>query len=109
MLREGENPPEEPRAVVVVIIHPSVGQIDPTPPTPSQRLRVISSVNVTLLQVRIDGLTGHIQFNEKGRRTNYTVSVMELAPSGPKKVLFFKNWFVCLFVFERDGAVQDSP
>uniref|UniRef100_A0A8D3ABM8 Glutamate receptor n=1 Tax=Scophthalmus maximus TaxID=52904 RepID=A0A8D3ABM8_SCOMX len=39
-----------------------------------------------LQQVRIDGLTGHIQFNEKGRRTNYTVSVMELAPSGPKKV-----------------------
>lgn len=41
---------------------------------------------MTPLQVRIDGLTGHIQFNEKGRRTNYTVSVMELAPSGPKKV-----------------------
>ena len=38
------------------------------------------------VQVRIDGLTGHIQFNEKGRRTNYTVSVMELALSGPKKV-----------------------
>ncbi|XP_015232669.1 PREDICTED: glutamate receptor 1-like [Cyprinodon variegatus] len=38
-----------------------------------------------LQQVRIDGLTGHIQFNEKGRRTNYTVSVMELAPFGPKK------------------------
>lgn len=46
----------------------------------------VSSLSVTLLQVRIDGLTGHIQFNEKGRRTNYTVSIMELAPSGPKKV-----------------------
>lgn len=44
------------------------------------------SISLTALQVRIDGLTGHIQFNEKGRRTNYTVSVMELAPSGPKKV-----------------------
>jgi hypothetical protein len=44
-------------------------------------------VSVLLMcQVRIDGLTGHIQFNEKGRRTNFTVSVMELAPSGPKKV-----------------------
>lgn len=41
---------------------------------------------VFLSQVRIDGLTGHIQFNEKGRRTNYTVSVMELKPTGPKKV-----------------------
>ncbi|KAM9849808.1 glutamate receptor 1a [Aulostomus maculatus] len=44
-----------------------------------------------LQQVRIDGLTGHIQFNEKGRRTNYTVSVMELAPSGPKKVGYWNE------------------
>ncbi|XP_008325855.1 glutamate receptor 1a isoform X4 [Cynoglossus semilaevis] len=44
-----------------------------------------------LQQVLIDGLTGHIQFNEKGRRTNYTVSVMELAPSGPKKVGYWNE------------------
>ncbi|XP_020485308.1 glutamate receptor 1a isoform X2 [Labrus bergylta] len=44
-----------------------------------------------LQQVRIDGLTGHIQFNEKGRRTNYTVSIMELAPSGPKKVGYWNE------------------
>ncbi|XP_038867784.1 glutamate receptor 1-like isoform X4 [Salvelinus namaycush] len=43
------------------------------------------------LKVRIDGLTGHIQFNEKGRRTNFTVSVMELAPSGPKKVGYWNE------------------
>ncbi|XP_057204798.1 glutamate receptor 1a isoform X5 [Triplophysa rosa] len=44
-----------------------------------------------LQQVRIDGLTGHIQFNEKGRRTNYTVSVMELKPTGPKKVGYWNE------------------
>ncbi|XP_066506096.1 glutamate receptor 1a isoform X2 [Hoplias malabaricus] len=44
-----------------------------------------------LQQVRIEGLTGHIQFNEKGRRTNYTVSVMELKPSGPKKVGYWNE------------------
>ncbi|KAM7000255.1 glutamate receptor 1a isoform 1-T1 [Tautogolabrus adspersus] len=44
-----------------------------------------------LQQVRIDGLTGHIQFNEKGRRTNFTVSIMELAPSGPKKVGYWNE------------------
>ncbi|KAJ3588047.1 hypothetical protein NHX12_011641, partial [Muraenolepis orangiensis] len=44
-----------------------------------------------LQQVRIDGLTGHIQFNEKGRRINYTVSVMELALSGPKKVGYWNE------------------
>ncbi|XP_072519529.1 glutamate receptor 1a isoform X2 [Salminus brasiliensis] len=44
-----------------------------------------------LQQVRIEGLTGHIQFNEKGRRTNYTVSVMELKPAGPKKVGYWNE------------------
>ncbi|XP_059371734.1 glutamate receptor 1a isoform X2 [Carassius carassius] len=44
-----------------------------------------------LQQVRIEGLTGHIQFNEKGRRTNYTVSVMELRPTGPKKVGYWNE------------------
>ncbi|KAM7418009.1 hypothetical protein PAMA_017582 [Pampus argenteus] len=48
-------------------------------------------VNNSEPSVRIDGLTGHIQFNEKGRRTNYTVSVMELAPSGPKKVGYWNE------------------
>uniref|UniRef100_A0AAY4BQD9 Glutamate receptor n=1 Tax=Denticeps clupeoides TaxID=299321 RepID=A0AAY4BQD9_9TELE len=44
-----------------------------------------------LQQVRIDGLTGHIQFNEKGRRTNYTVGVMELKPTGLKKVGYWNE------------------
>ncbi|XP_030622551.1 glutamate receptor 1a isoform X2 [Chanos chanos] len=44
-----------------------------------------------LQQVRIEGLTGHIQFNEKGRRTNYTVNVMELRPTGPKKVGYWNE------------------
>ncbi|XP_026879870.2 glutamate receptor 1a isoform X1 [Electrophorus electricus] len=44
-----------------------------------------------LQQVRIEGLTGHIQFNEKGRRTNYTVSVMELKATGPKKVGYWNE------------------
>ncbi|GAA6097714.1 glutamate receptor 1a [Tachysurus ichikawai] len=44
-----------------------------------------------LQQVRIEGVTGHIQFNEKGRRINYTISVMELKASGPKKVGYFNE------------------
>ena len=30
------------------------------------------------LQVRFEGLTGNVQFNEKGRRTNYTLHVIEM-------------------------------
>ncbi|MEQ2264929.1 Glutamate receptor 1 [Xenotaenia resolanae] len=40
-----------------------------------------------LQQVRLEGLTGHIQFNERGHRTNYTLTVMELSHKGPRKVL----------------------
>uniref|UniRef100_A0A4W3HAA6 Glutamate receptor n=1 Tax=Callorhinchus milii TaxID=7868 RepID=A0A4W3HAA6_CALMI len=39
-----------------------------------------------LQQVRAEGLTGNIQFNEFGQRTNYTVSVLELKSSGVRKV-----------------------
>ncbi|XP_041749419.1 glutamate receptor 1-like isoform X2 [Coregonus clupeaformis] len=45
-----------------------------------------------LQQVQIEGLTGHVQFNEKGHRTNYTVSVMELSPSGPLKVGYWNEY-----------------
>ncbi|TRY88806.1 hypothetical protein DNTS_015020, partial [Danionella cerebrum] len=44
-----------------------------------------------LQQVRTEGLTGHIQFNEKGRRTNYSIGVMELRPTGPKKVGYWNE------------------
>lgn len=39
------------------------------------------------VQVRLDGLTGRVQFDERGHRTNYTVTVMELSLRGPRKVL----------------------
>lgn len=39
------------------------------------------------LQVRLEGLTGHVQFDERGHRTNYTLTVMELSHTGPRKVL----------------------
>uniref|UniRef100_A0A8C1IZH9 Glutamate receptor n=1 Tax=Cyprinus carpio TaxID=7962 RepID=A0A8C1IZH9_CYPCA len=44
-----------------------------------------------LQQVQFEGLTGHVQFNEKGHRTNFTVSVMEFGPNGPKKVGYWNQ------------------
>lgn len=38
------------------------------------------------LQVRADGLTGNIQFDQYGKRINYSVTVMELKNNGPVKV-----------------------
>ncbi|KAK9536994.1 hypothetical protein VZT92_006733 [Zoarces viviparus] len=39
-----------------------------------------------LQQVRLEGLTGRVQFDERGHRTNYTLSVMELSITGPSKI-----------------------
>ncbi|XP_030636891.1 glutamate receptor 1b [Chanos chanos] len=44
-----------------------------------------------LQQVQLEGLTGHVQFNEKGHRTNFTVTVMEMAQTGPKKVGYWNE------------------
>ena len=39
-----------------------------------------------IFQVRFEGLTGNVQFNEKGRRTNYTLHVIEMKHDGIRKV-----------------------
>ncbi|XP_047234234.1 glutamate receptor 1-like isoform X3 [Girardinichthys multiradiatus] len=44
-----------------------------------------------LQQVRLEGVTGHIQFNERGHRTNYTLTVMELSHKGPQKIGYWNE------------------
>uniref|UniRef100_A0A8C6PPC5 Glutamate receptor n=1 Tax=Nothobranchius furzeri TaxID=105023 RepID=A0A8C6PPC5_NOTFU len=44
-----------------------------------------------LQQVRLKGLTGHVQFDERGHRTNYTLTVMELSHIGPRKIGFWNK------------------
>uniref|UniRef100_A0A3P8S4B1 Glutamate receptor n=1 Tax=Amphiprion percula TaxID=161767 RepID=A0A3P8S4B1_AMPPE len=44
-----------------------------------------------LQQVRLDGLTGRVQFDERGHRTNYTLTVMELSPAGPRKMGYWNE------------------
>ncbi|XP_058482857.1 glutamate receptor 1b isoform X3 [Solea solea] len=39
-----------------------------------------------LQQVRLQGLTGHVQFDERGHRTNFTLTVMELSHTGDRKI-----------------------
>lgn len=43
-------------------------------------------VSCLFMKVRVDGLTGNIQFDQYGKRVNYSVNVMELKNSGPVKV-----------------------
>ncbi|XP_072120188.1 glutamate receptor 1-like isoform X3 [Mobula birostris] len=44
-----------------------------------------------LQQVRSEGLTGNIQFDEFGHRTNYTVSVLELKTDGMRKIGYWNE------------------
>ncbi|XP_068600713.1 glutamate receptor 1-like isoform X2 [Brachionichthys hirsutus] len=44
-----------------------------------------------LQQVRLDGLTGQLQFDERGHRTNYTLTVMELSHVGPRKIGYWNG------------------
>ncbi|XP_074529132.1 glutamate receptor 1b isoform X2 [Halichoeres trimaculatus] len=44
-----------------------------------------------LQQVRLEGLTGWLQFDERGHRTNYTLNVMELSHTGPRKIGFWNE------------------
>ncbi|XP_032832051.1 glutamate receptor 4-like isoform X1 [Petromyzon marinus] len=44
-----------------------------------------------LKNVHINGLTNNIQFNELGQRSNYTLGVMELRPTGPTKVGYWSD------------------
>ncbi|CAK6979417.1 glutamate receptor ionotropic%2C kainate 5-like isoform X2 [Scomber scombrus] len=43
-----------------------------------------------LRMVEYDGLTGHIEFNSKGQRTNYTLKILEKHPGGHKEI---GTWF----------------
>uniref|UniRef100_A0A671TMF1 Glutamate receptor n=1 Tax=Sparus aurata TaxID=8175 RepID=A0A671TMF1_SPAAU len=44
-----------------------------------------------LQQVRLEGLTGWVQFDERGHRTNYTLNVMELTHVGPRKIGYWNE------------------
>ncbi|XP_023129335.2 glutamate receptor 2-like isoform X4 [Amphiprion ocellaris] len=44
-----------------------------------------------LKQVRVDGLTGNIQFDQYGKRVNYSVTVMELKNNGPVKIGYWNE------------------
>ncbi|XP_034033519.1 glutamate receptor 1b isoform X1 [Thalassophryne amazonica] len=60
-----------------------------------------------LQQVRLEGLTGHVQFDERGHRTNYTVSVMELRHTGPTKIGYWnkKRGYISTAIYRP--AVED--
>ncbi|KAJ3589334.1 hypothetical protein NHX12_010179, partial [Muraenolepis orangiensis] len=56
-----------------------------------QRIDISRRGNAGECLVRLEGVTGHVQFNERGHRSNFTLTVMELSHTGPMKVGFWNE------------------
>ncbi|XP_054845548.1 glutamate receptor 2 isoform X2 [Eublepharis macularius] len=44
-----------------------------------------------LKQVQVEGLTGNIKFDQNGKRINYTINIMELKSTGPRKIGYWSE------------------
>ncbi|XP_053885294.1 glutamate receptor 2 isoform X4 [Malaclemys terrapin pileata] len=44
-----------------------------------------------LKQVQVEGLTGNIKFDQNGKRINYTINIMELKNTGPRKIGYWSE------------------
>ncbi|NXN82214.1 GRIA2 protein, partial [Bombycilla garrulus] len=44
-----------------------------------------------LKQVNVEGLTGNIKFDQNGKRINFTINVMELKSTGPRKIGYWSE------------------
>ncbi|XP_012693349.1 glutamate receptor 4 isoform X1 [Clupea harengus] len=62
----------------------------------------------TLKQVRIQGLTGNIQFDHYGRRVNYTMDVFELKSNGPRKIGYWNDNDKLVLVQNEPLSSNDS-
>uniref|UniRef100_A0A8C3KTR1 Glutamate receptor n=1 Tax=Chrysolophus pictus TaxID=9089 RepID=A0A8C3KTR1_CHRPC len=58
-----------------------------------------------LKMVQVQGMTGNIQFDTYGRRTNYTIDVYEMKASGSRKVTVFYIHRLLIFTF----VSKESP
>ncbi|TRY81527.1 hypothetical protein DNTS_005815, partial [Danionella cerebrum] len=61
-----------------------------------------------LKQVRIQGLTGNIQFDHYGRRVNYTMDVFELRSNGPRKIGYWNDLDKLVLVQNELSMGNDS-
>ncbi|TNM85265.1 hypothetical protein fugu_009443 [Takifugu bimaculatus] len=52
--------------------------------------------------VRLQGLTGNVQFDHYGRRVNYTMDVFELKNNGPRRIGYWND-------ADKLVLIQDSP
>ncbi|KAI4815386.1 hypothetical protein KUCAC02_005533, partial [Chaenocephalus aceratus] len=59
-------------------------------------------------KVRIQGLTGNVQFDHYGRRVNYTMDVFELKSNGPRKIGYWNDIDKLVLVQNENVLSNDS-
>lgn len=60
-------------------------------------------------QVQVQGMTGNIQFDSFGRRSNYTIDVYEMKAGGPRKVCKQIEILLDIIKAERRGFANMRP
>ncbi|XP_063168525.1 glutamate receptor ionotropic, kainate 5 [Candoia aspera] len=62
-----------------------------------------------LRMVEYDGLTGHVEFNSKGQRTNYTLRILEKARHGHREIgVWYSNRTLAMNATTLDINVSES-
>ncbi|KAK6299293.1 hypothetical protein J4Q44_G00308030 [Coregonus suidteri] len=61
-----------------------------------------------LKMVQIQGMTGNIQFDSYGRRSNYTIDVYEMRTGGPKKIGYWNEYQRLVNVLEQQVVANES-
>uniref|UniRef100_UPI00358E4D65 glutamate receptor 4-like n=1 Tax=Myxine glutinosa TaxID=7769 RepID=UPI00358E4D65 len=65
-------------------------------------------INRALKQVHIQGLTGNVQFDDSGRRANYTVDMIELKSASMRRIGYWNDAEKLHLISEKTTSDNDS-
>uniref|UniRef100_A0A8C2CZX4 Glutamate receptor n=1 Tax=Cyprinus carpio TaxID=7962 RepID=A0A8C2CZX4_CYPCA len=61
-----------------------------------------------LKMVQVQGMTGNIQFDSFGRRSNYTIDVYEMKPGGARKIGYWNEYEKFVYIVEQQVTNESS-
>ncbi|KAM9385740.1 LOW QUALITY PROTEIN: glutamate receptor 3-like [Pholidichthys leucotaenia] len=61
-----------------------------------------------LKMVQVQGLTGNIQFDTFGRRSNYTIDVYEMKTGGPRRIGYWNEYEKFVYIMDQQVTNESS-
>uniref|UniRef100_A0A8C6M8B4 Glutamate receptor n=1 Tax=Nothobranchius furzeri TaxID=105023 RepID=A0A8C6M8B4_NOTFU len=61
-----------------------------------------------LKMVQVQGMTGNIQFDTFGRRSNYSIDVYEMKPKGPRKIGYWNEFEKFVYIMDQQVTNESS-